>query len=235
MKRANWWIGYIPVIAAVLMMTLVLASFTNRAATVFTENKMIRNRTCFVIDAGHGGEDGGATSCTGILESTFNLDIALRLDALMHLLGYPTTMIRTTDTAIHTEGQTIAARKSSDLKQRVLIANTTKNAVLISIHQNYFRESKYSGAQVFYPRTSESDAIAKALQNAFRETVNPGSQRQAKPASGVYLMEHITCPAVLIECGFLSNPEEEAMLRSAGYQKELCCVIAATLCGYFAS
>lgn len=190
MKRANWWIGYIPVIAAVLMMTLVLASFANRAATVFTENKMIRNRTCFVIDAGHGGEDGGATSCTGILESTFNLDIALRLDPLMQLLGYPTAMIRTTDTAIHTEGQTIAARKSSDLKQRVLIANTTKNAVLISIHQNYFRESKYSGAQVFYPRTSESDAIAKALQNAFRETVNPGSQRQAKPASGVYLMEH---------------------------------------------
>ena len=235
MKKGRWWIGYVPVAAVVLMLALTLAAITSRAATVFSENRPFAGRHCFVIDAGHGGEDGGATSCTGILESTFNLDIALRLDAIFHLLGYQTKMIRTTDTAIHTQGSTIAARKASDLKERVRIANTTENAVLVSIHQNYFQESAYSGAQVFYPKTSESEILASKLQNAFRATLNPGSTRREKAATGVYLMEHISCPGVLIECGFLSNPEEEAKLRSAGYQKQLCCVIAVTLGAHFAS
>ncbi len=235
MKKKTFWIGHIPVLALVMLLAILLGTFGTRTATVFSENASLKNRHRIVIDAGHGGEDGGATSCSGILESTFNLEIALRLEPLFRLLGYPTEMVRRSDTAIHTQGDTIAARKASDLKARVRLANETENALLISIHQNFFSESKYSGAQVFYPKTEGSQALANVLQNAFREKLNPGSTRREKPTSGVYLMEHITCPGVLIECGFLSNPDEEASLRTPEYQKKICCTIAATVSDYFAS
>lgn len=235
MKRKSFWLGYVPILALAVLLFIVIGFLGNRAVTVFAEKTPSKNRHCIIIDAGHGGEDGGATSCTGILESTFNLEIALKLEPLFHLLGYPTQMVRRTDTAIHTQGETIAARKASDLKARVRLANETENALLISIHQNYFTESKYSGAQVFYPKTEGSQALASVLQKAFCEKLNPGSRRREKTASGVYLMDHITCPGLLIECGFLSNPDEEASLRSPEYQKKLCCTIAATVSSYFAS
>ncbi len=182
-----------------------------------------------MIDAGHGGEDGGATSCTGVLESNLNLEIALRLNDLYHFLGYDTIMVRTNDTALHTQGNTIAARKASDLKARVAIANSTEKCIWISIHQNYFHDERYSGAQVFYADTEDSDIIGKQLQSNLVRTINPGSKRQAKKANGVYLFEHMQCTGILVECGFLSNREEEAKLRSANYQKQLCCVIGATI------
>lgn len=198
-----------------------------------SEYTPLPGRHCILIDAGHGGEDGGATSCAGILESTYNLEIALRLEKVLQLLGYQTKMIRTGDYAVHREGQTIAARKASDLRERVALANNTEGAVLISIHQNYFPESKYSGAQVFYADTPESADFAKLLQSELRKILNPGSKRQEKKASGIYLMEHVSCPAVLIECGFLSNPQEEVLLRDSRYQKKLCGVIASVLGTYF--
>jgi N-acetylmuramoyl-L-alanine amidase len=179
-----------------------------------------------IIDAGHGGVDGGATSCTGALESQINLEISLRLNDLCHLLGMETKMIRTTDISVYTEGQTISQKKVSDLKHRVQIINETPNATVISIHQNYFSDGKYSGAQVFYPKDEASRQLAEAMQLAFAVT---GSTRSVKPSQGVYLMEHIRCPGVLVECGFLSNPQEEAKLRSPEYQKLLCCVIVSTL------
>ncbi|MBQ8834548.1 MAG: N-acetylmuramoyl-L-alanine amidase [Oscillospiraceae bacterium] len=184
---------------------------------------------CIVIDAGHGGIDGGATSCTGKLESTFNLEIALRLNDLLHFLGYETKMIRTTDTSVYTKGETIAQKKISDLKERVRMVNETENALLVSIHQNNFSDGRYSGAQIFYADTEGSQLLAKQLQDAFVSTLNPGSNRQSKQSSGVYLMEHIDCTGVLVECGFLSNAQEEAKLRSPDYQQRLCCVIAATM------
>ena len=99
----------------------------------------------------------------------------------------------------------------------------------MSIHQNNFSDSRYSGAQVFYADTSGSRELAEALQRSFVSTLNPGSRRQIKKGEGIYLMEKIFCPGVLIECGFLSNVREEALLRSPEYQKNLCCVIASTL------
>lgn len=180
-----------------------------------------------VIDPGHGGLDGGATSCTGRLESSYNLEISLRLRDLFHLLGYPTRMIRTTDTSVYTKGDTIASRKMSDLKERVRIVNEQENQILISIHQNQFQDARYSGAQVFYAGDEESHQLAKLLQERFLQTLNPGSHRQEKKAQGIYLMEHIQNPGILVECGFLSNPGEEARLASREYQKKLCCVIAA--------
>jgi len=195
-----------------------------------SRNERLAHGHVLVIDPGHGGVDGGATSCTGKLESAYNLQISLRLRDLFHLLGYRTRMIRTTDTSIYTTGETIAVQKMSDLKERVRIANERENNVLISVHQNYFADSKYSGAQVFYPDTTGSKELAEALQTALVTALNPGSNRKCKKSSGIYLMEHIQCTGVLIECGFLSNPSEEAKLSDAAYQQKLCCVIAATVC-----
>lgn len=181
----------------------------------------------FVIDAGHGGEDGGTVSALGTQESGLNLEISTRLNALMHFLGLHTRMIRTEDISVYTEGETIAQKKVSDIRNRVRIVESTPNAILVSIHQNHFSESKYRGAQVFY--NAESEALAKQLQQALCEQVDPNNHRQCKPAKDIYLMEHVTCPAVLIECGFLSNPQEELHLRDASYQKKLVCAIACSL------
>lgn len=214
---------------------LILGLFTaltyggSKAVSVIAQMIPLERERTIVIDAGHGGVDGGATSCTGVPESSFNLEIALRLNDLFHLLGYDTLMIRTSDCSVYTEGDTIAAKKVSDLKNRVATVNEAKNAVLLSIHQNTFSDNRYSGAQVFYGPEGEGQALAKKLQDAFSATINPGSNRTSKKADSVYLMEHIRCTGVLIECGFLSNPQEEAKLRSDAYQRNLCCVIAATV------
>ena len=211
-----------------ILVTLTLTCLGSRAVTVISQQLPIAREHCFIIDPGHGGVDGGATSCTGKLESSFNLEISLRLRDLMHFLGYQTRMIRTEDISVYTEGETIAAKKMSDLKERVRICNETDGAILLSIHQNIYPDSRYSGAQIFHARSLGSKELAEGLQKTLISTLNPGSRRTVKQSEGVYLMEHISCPGVLIECGFLSNPEEEAKLRSAAYQKQLCCVIAAT-------
>lgn len=214
---------------------LLAVIWGSKAVTIISEHMPVEREHCIIIDAGHGGEDGGATSCTGKLESSFNLEISLRLNDLLHLLGYDTAMIRTEDVSIYTKGETIAQKKVSDLKERVRIVNETENALLISIHQNTYPESRYSGAQVFYAQNDNSQLLAKELQSAFTSTVNQGSNRKSKKAEGIYLMEHITCTGVLVECGFLSNPEEEAKLRSEEYQKQICCVIAATVSSFLSN
>lgn len=228
MKRENW-IGFAPFYLLVVIVFLGIAKIGSNTVTTIQQQRPVERKHCIVIDAGHGGIDGGATSCTGVLESHINLEIALRLEDVFHLLGYDTLMIRRTDESIYTQGNTIAAQKVSDLKERVRIANETPNGILISIHQNTFSDSKYRGAQVFYSEAGESQKLAQSLQQNLISVLNPGSQRKSKAAKGVYLMEHITCPGILIECGFLTNPEEEALLRSAQYQTQLCAVIAATL------
>ena len=225
-KHEKKWIsGY----AVILSLTLLITCWSSHAVTVFSENAPIKRRNTIVIDPGHGGIDGGATSCTGILESRFNLEISLRLNDLFHFLGYQTKMIRTEDISVYREGDTIARKKISDLKERVRMVGETENPVLLSIHQNYFPDGQYSGAQVFYAKTQNSQSLAEAVQQRFVKCLNPGSRRQEKKSSGIYLMEHISCPAILIECGFLSNPEEEAKLRDKNYQQKLCCVIASAV------
>lgn len=220
-------------VTAIIMLTLV--SICSSAVTVMSENTAIERPHVIIIDAGHGGEDGGATSCSGVLESQLNLELALRLNDLIQFLGYDTKMIRTTDISVYTEGHTIAAKKVSDLKQRVKIVNETDGAILLSIHQNLFPDSRYSGAQVFYNNQTGSKELSTKMQTQFVATVNPDSHRKSKPADGVYLMQHITKPGILVECGFLSNPEEEEKLRTGEYQKKICCVIAATVAEYLSN
>ncbi len=218
----------------ILCTVLTLTAIGSKVVTVISENALPQRQHCVIVDAGHGGVDGGATSCTGVLESSINLEIALRLNDLLRLLGINTQMIRTTDISVYTEGQSIAAKKVSDLKERVRIINDTENAILISIHQNHFSDSRYNGAQVFYPNTPGSEKLAKNLQSLMIRSLNKGSRRQVKKSDGIYLMQHIQCPGILIECGFLSNPEEDHKLRNAAYQKKLCNVIASAVSMYIA-
>jgi N-acetylmuramoyl-L-alanine amidase len=226
MKMKSPLSSLIPIYSIILIAIFVITVTGNRAFTVFSESNITDARRCVIIDPGHGGVDGGAISCTGTPESHINLDIALRLNDLLQLLGIKTIMIRTTDCSIHTDSSSIASKKVSDLKNRVSIINNTENPLLISIHQNYFPDSRYSGAQVFFGKGEGSATLAKNLQTAFVNALNPGSNRKAKKASGIYLMENIKCTGVLIECGFISNLREEQLLLDKDYQKKLCCVIA---------
>lgn len=225
-------IAMIPYYLLAVILVIGLAHGGSSAVTAAVQNTAVERDNRIVIDAGHGGIDGGATSCTGVLESQLNLEISLRLNDLLHLLGYETVMIRTRDESVYTEGSTIAAQKISDLKERVRITTETENAVLVSIHQNTFSDSRYSGAQVFYDGHGKGSSLAKKLQTQLITSLNQGSHRSEKKATGVYLMEKIDCPGVLVECGFLSNPEEETLLRNVAYQQKLCCVIAATVSTY---
>ena len=229
MKKTNWILQMAPIYILLLGGIILGTIYTDTAITTFAENRPISDRKTVIIDAGHGGVDGGTTSCTGVLESHLNLEISLRLNDLMHLLGIQTYMIRTTDDSVYTSGNSISEKKISDLKERVRIANNTSDALLISIHQNYFPDDRYSGGQVFYAATEGSKDLAVQLQSALKQTINPGSNRNSKPSDHIYLMSHVSVTAVLIECGFLSNPQEEAKIRDSQYQKELCAVICATV------
>ena len=233
MKGRKWVYPVTVILVGAVFVGLCLMA--SRTATVMARNERNDGRWRIVIDAGHGGVDGGATSCTGRLESAYNLEISLGLRDLFHLLGLRTRMIRTTDTSVYTSGNTIASQKMSDLKERVRIVNEWECTVLLSIHQNNFSDSRYSGAQVFYAGTRGSRELAQSLQASLVSALNPGSNRKCKQAEGIYLMEHIQCPGVLVECGFLSNPEEEAKLSDPEYQRKLCCVIAASVCGFLES
>ena len=224
----------VPVYLLVIIATLSVGFIMDKAVTVLAPAKLERPSTVYIIDPGHGGIDGGATSCTGVLESQINLEIAHRVNDLFCLMGYDTIMIRTTDESVYTEGSTIAAQKISDLKERVRITNEAENGLLVSIHQNTYSDSRYNGAQVFYAPTEGSEQLAKQLQQDMISTLNLSSTRRAKKADSVYFLQHITCPGVLIECGFLTNPQEEANLRNAEYQKKLAAVIASS-CSRFLS
>lgn len=181
-----------------------------------------------ILDAGHGGEDGGASTADGVLESGINLEIALRLRDLLAFAGADTQMIRDTDTAVYSgDCRTISQKKVSDLKNRASMVNAVENGLLVSIHQNYFEQTKYCGAQVFFAKTDGSKALAERIQQSLRENVDAANHRQCKPSQSVYLMEHIECTGVLIECGFLSNYEEAKRLQTDAYQKKL----SAAICG----
>ena len=228
MRKCNW-IGFLPFYLLTAIVFIGAAMWGSNTATTMVQNRPIARKNTIVIDAGHGGIDTGATSCSGVMESNINLDIACKLEAVMQLLGYDTVMIRSTDTSIYTEGNTIASQKVSDLKQRVKIANETPNAILISIHQNTYPDGRYSGAQVFYGGADNSKELAQILQSSLNQTLCKTSNRKSKKANGVYLMQNIACTGVLIECGFLTNPQEEAKLRDKEYQMQLCSVIASAL------
>lgn len=185
----------------------------------------------FILDAGHGGEDGGAISRSGISESTINLELTLKLDSIMGFLGCQTILTREEDRSMHNkDAVTLREKKVSDLKYRTALAESYPNSTLISIHQNTYPEEKYHGTQVFYAPTPNSQQLAQQLQKRVAQLLQPENTRQEKKISdSVYLMNHVENRAVLIECGFLTNKEEEELLRSEEYQKKMAVVIAEVL------
>ena len=218
-----------------LLLTVLLALLLplprwGRTAETFTR---LPDQT-LILDPGHGGEDGGAVSVSGAPESRINLTIAMQTDQLMGFFGVRTVLTRTGDLSIHdTEAETLREKKVSDLHNRVALINGTENATLISIHQNSAPDERIHGAQVFFGDEILSRPLAQTIQEAIRETLDPENHRRPQQAaSSIYLMNHISCRAVLVECGFLSNPEEEQRLRDPAYQKKLAMVLAA---GYLTS
>lgn len=188
-----------------------------------------------ILDAGHGGEDGGAVSVSGVAESGLNLSIVLKLDALAGLYGVPVVLTRTEDVSLADDtAVTLQERKRSDIYNRVALANETPNACLLSIYQNHYTSSAVSGAQVFYRNTEEGKFWAMLTQAALRAAIDPENDRvAAQIPDSVYLLNHVTCPAILVECGFLSNPGEDALLQSDGYQSSLAATIFSAYLQYF--
>lgn len=186
-----------------------------------------------VIDAGHGGEDGGAVSASGAVESGINLAVAKRLEAIFQFLGCNTLMTRSEDISLHSpDAETLRQKKVSDLKNRVAFINEQENAVLISVHQNSLpSDLSVHGAQSFYAKTADSDALAKYVQAALNASVNEREKSEKAIYPGVFLMENVDCAAVLVECGFLSNDAESKLLTTKEHQTKLAVTIA---CGYLA-
>ena len=160
-------------------------------------------------------------------ESVINLAVVQKLDQLLGFYGVAPVLLRDSDVSLHDpSASTLREKKVSDLHNRVAAIEATENATLISIHQNTFPDPAYHGAQVFFRPGEDSRALALLVQDSLR-ALDPANKRiPAKIPDTVYLMKHITCPAVLVECGFLSNAGEEERLRSGGYQTKLALCVA---------
>lgn len=185
-----------------------------------------------VIDAGHGGIDGGAISADGTKESDINLAIALRLDSIVRFCGQKTLMTRLDDIP---KTDILGYSEHEDLKSRADIANSAPNAVLVSIHQNYYPTAQPKGAQVLYSAFGDSERLGRLMQSSLVGKLDPLNRRLAVPAPReLYLTANTRCPAVLVECGFMSNNFEVLKLRDASYQNALALVIAASYLEYIA-
>jgi len=175
-------------------------------------------------------------SLSGVHESVINLDIAKRIDAIMGLFGVEVVMTRDTEELNYPDdANTIRKRKVADTKKRVELINSIDNAVLISIHQNIYPGKQPFGAQVFYSdKTPEGKELAVHTQNILRNTLNPNNKRQAvKVPNEVYILNNVDCTAILIECGFLSNPEEEALLQTDRYKLRIAWAVASAYLSFF--
>ena len=191
-------------------------------------------RSVLIIDPGHGGEDGGAVATNGTLESRINLQIALRLEALADFCGVTTVMTRRTEEISYPESaDTLSAKKKADQNARVALINSTPGGVLLSIHQNYYPSESPWGIQVFYGDVAGSDVLATETQKNLTEQLCPNNRRLATPMSeSIYLIKKANCPAILVECGFLSNPSERNALETHSYQLELASVMLASYLQY---
>lgn len=218
----------VALVGTLFLMVLTLARI-NSLVRPAVEASVLQQAGPLVLDAGHGGEDGGAVSLTGVPESQINLAIVLKIRDILGLYGVDPVLLRETDVSLHDEGShTLREKKRSDLKNRVAAIEDVEGGTLLSIHQNTYTSSRYSGSHVFYAPTGGSQSLAEHFQDSIREALQPDNERAVKQIpDSVYIMNHVSCPAVLIECGFLTNPAEEALLRDEDYQRKLSAVIAA--------
>ncbi len=188
-----------------------------------------------IIDAGHGGDDGGAIGIDGTVEKDINLDIALKLEKLLKFYGFDVIMIRTEDIMTCDDGlDSLRKRKVSDIHNRFDVLEKNPDAVFISIHQNKFEDNSQHGTQVFYSgNNDESKLLAESIQNSIVSVLQPDNSRVVKKSgSGIYLLYHAKLPAVLVECGFISNPAEVKKLNDENYRMKIAILIADGLIKY---
>lgn len=173
-----------------------------------------------VIDSGHGGNDPGKVGIHGEKEKDINLAIAKKLQRNLEHQGFHVMMTRTDDNGLYSEGS--ENKKREDMKRRIEMMNTSGAVLAVSIHQNSFTDSRYKGAQTFYYKTSEkSRGLAQYIQESLIENADGENTRQAKENDSYYILKKSEIPAVIVECGFLSNEEEAAKLCDENYQEKL--------------
>jgi len=234
MKKKNHHVRA-AVFAALAVLAIAAAAVLPAESALTADSRSgTSDSVTLIIDAGHGGADGGAVSVTGTYESAINLQIAQRLRLVCALYGVDAAMTRTTEELSYpSSAKTIRQKKVWDQKTRLEIVNSTENAVFISIHQNIFSSASSRGIQILYAPTEGSQELASAMEASFSAGLPETRLRAAsKIDTGIFLLNNITCPGVLIECGFLSNPEEAVQLEQADYQIKIAAAIAA---GYFTS
>ncbi|MBQ1904201.1 MAG: N-acetylmuramoyl-L-alanine amidase [Ruminococcus sp.] len=182
------------------------------------------NKKVIVLDAGHGGIDGGCVSVNGVAEKGINLSIVQTLRDCFDILGFDVVCTREDDRSIHDSGvEGIGKQKLSDMKNRLDIINRYDDALVLSVHQNQFVDERYSGAQMFYAKDSDdSRRLAECMKKQFVALLQPNNERETKPVGKeIYLIHNAKSPSVLVECGFLSNHDEAKLLESADYQKKV--------------
>jgi N-acetylmuramoyl-L-alanine amidase len=225
------------VVVCIFCFILAASSYTTKAdPNNFMEYMEVwQQQKLILLDPGHGGMDGGGVSKEGILEKDINLKIALKTKELLEREGYKVIMTRDTDTWLCTEGGTIRKRKLEDLANRYKMKKESGCDAFISIHLNKFPQSKYYGAQVWYGNNDASRNMARILQKSFRDNLDPSNERQEKPAGNSYtiLKDNGEIPAVIAECGFLSNPAETEKLCSPAYQEKIGAAIVIAVNEYF--
>ncbi len=221
-------------VASFLSLAFVL-SFVFLSVMMFNKEKYtsaeVNNGFNIIIDAGHGGEDGGTSSADGTLEKDINLSIAKILESMLNSAGYKTVMTRSSDTQLgDTSLSTIRQRKISDIRERLRITEVNDTSIFVSIHQNHYSSPLYSGTQVFYSPNSEfSKNLADSIQKRIVENIQQNNKRTIKPVgTNIYLLYNCKLPAVMVECGFMSNITESKKLKQFNYQKQ---VAYSIMCG----
>lgn len=216
---------------AVVVTALLFGGRAAKTASAQLSNPM----PLIILDAGHGGEDGGAVAADGTMEKDINLSITQKLDTMLQAKGFRTRLTRTDDT-LHYDASATSMRekKVADLRYRLSCTQQTPDCVLLSIHQNKFSDPKYDGAQMFYsPNHPQSEILAQCLQDAFVAGLQPDNTRKIKQSgTEIFLLYQTKVPAVMAECGFLSNEAERDKLKTDAYQQQVAACIANGLLRY---
>ncbi len=223
--------------AALSILMLVGNRTTEPSETEETETESATDKytgPVVVIDAGHGGEDGGTIGKNGVYEKDINLSVSLYLAEELKKSGVEVLLTRSEDILLYDRNSNYEGQKKvQDLAERRRIAESCENALFVSIHMNSFPEERYKGLQVYYSENNDgSRSLAEGIRNTVKQSLQPDNTRQCKTGESIYLLDRLQCPAVLVECGFLSNPEECALLSSADYQKTLAQTLAAAITEY---
>ncbi|MDY3089077.1 MAG: N-acetylmuramoyl-L-alanine amidase [Oscillospiraceae bacterium] len=224
--------AFLIILSAMLYLTF-MANFSAAEAS-----SMPITQKTVIVDAGHGGDDGGAIGIDGTVEKDINLDIALKLEKILKFYGFNVIMTRTQDVMTCDDGlDSLRKRKISDIHNRFELMRKNPDAIFISVHQNKFEDSSQHGTQVFYSGNDErSKELAEAIQTSVTLTLQRKNDRVVKKSgSGIYLLYHAKIPAVLVECGFISNSDEVKKLKDESYRMKLAILIADGLLKYLSN